>query len=62
MDNDIACKEDMTLAVQEAVTERCKSFYSVTEILSLQDVGEKIATYECFLQNFQQQCSEFLPV
>ena len=31
MDNDIACNEDMILAVQEAVIEKCKSFYSVTE-------------------------------
>ena len=62
MDNDHACNEDMVLAVQQSVNERCQSFYSVAEGLSLQDVGEKIAMYECFLQKFQQKCSEFLPI
>ena len=62
MDNDHACNEDMVIAVQQSVNERCQPFYSVAEGLSLQDVGEKIAMYECFLQKFQQKCSEFLPI
>lgn len=62
MDNDNACKEEMILAVQQSVNEKCKSFYSVAESFSVQDVGEKIAMYECFLQKFEQQCLEFLPI
>ena len=62
MDNDYACNEDMILAVKQSVNEKCQSFYSVGERLSLHNAGEKIAMYECFLQKFQQKCSEFLPI
>ena len=60
MDNDYACTEDMILAMEESVGNDCRSFYLQNEIDALREVGRKIAIYECFLQKFEQQCSEFI--
>ena len=60
MENDNACVEDMILVMQESVVTSCRSFYVPAEISALHKVGKKIATYECFLQKFEQRCSEFL--
>ena len=60
MENDIACTEDMVIAAYQSVDGRCGSFYKPNEKILLKDIGSKIATYECFLQKFEQWCSEYI--
>ena len=59
MENDFACTEDMVIAAYQSV-DRCGSFYKPNEKILLKDFGSKIATYECFLQKFEQWCSEYI--
>lgn len=60
MEDDYACTEDMILVMEESVGKECRSFYLQNEIDALREVGRKIAIYECFLQKFEQRCSEYL--
>ena len=60
MENDVACTEDMLIAAYQSVDDRCGSFYNPNEQLLIKEIGSKIATYECFLQKFEQLCSEYI--
>ena len=60
IENDYSCKEDMTILVKESITENCNPHYSPNELSTLLKHGENIVLYECFLQKFEQICSEFI--
>ena len=60
MEDDHACKEDMMIVTKQAMDEHCGAFYSQEDKISLIEVGRKIAQYECFLQKFEQWCSEYI--
>ena len=60
MENDNACSEDMAILMKEFIFDRCKSYYLPNEVSILNQHGENIISYECFLQKFEQMCAEFI--
>ena len=60
MENDNSCNEDMVILVKESITESCMNSYHPIELSTLYELGENVVSYECFLQKFEQMCSEFI--
>ena len=60
LENDNSCYEDMVILVKESIIETCKHNYNPNELSTLSEIGENVVSYECFLQKFEQMCSEFI--
>ena len=60
IENDNSCNEDMVILVKESIFETCKHHYNPIEVSTLNELGQNVVSYECFLQKFEQMCSEFI--